>query len=154
MAKWQLKADHYLKVEGIEWEMTETSDTGVQARKRFPVPLYCLEGTIVVQGVKPAKGEIAFQGPPTPDMDPLDEEAEAITNPLKRVWDKNHPIESLGGTYADSVTEDLQRQIDRLAMQGQPISAGAISREEFDELKAMIGKLAEENKALRAGRRV
>src|SRR5881392_1048059 len=93
MARWRLKDKHYLSVPGIEWEYQETDrETGRRARKIFTVPLYLdpeiqadwnypEEGAIIVSTkFDPAhRRDIVFTGPPTPDMEPVDDEAEAIT---------------------------------------------------------------------------
>lgn len=109
MARWRLRNAHYLNVveyfgEKVEWEYSETSrDTGRRARKLFPVPLmmdpnnaadFNYPGEIIV--CKPGTGlpnDIQFIGEPTPEMEPLDEEAEAISASLRSKWE--HPIDSL-----------------------------------------------------------
>lgn len=109
MARWRLRNAHYLNVvsrygEKIEWEYSETSrDTGRRARKLFPVPLmmdpnnaadFNYPGEIIV--CMPGKGQgedVEFLGEPTPEMEPLDEEAEAISASLRSKWE--HPIDSL-----------------------------------------------------------
>lgn len=109
MARWRLRTAHYLNVvsrygEKIEWEYSETSrDTGRRARKLFPVPLmldtnnaadFTHPGEIIV--CMPGKGQrddVEFLGEPTPDMEALDPEAEAISASLRGKWE--HPIDSL-----------------------------------------------------------
>src|SRR6516164_5357111 len=99
MARWKLLASHYLNVPGTEWEQRETPrETGKEVRKRYFIPrLLNIEdpgdwtekyrndlgqvfgGDIIVcfAGRGQPK-DIVFEGLPTPDMEPLDEEAEAI----------------------------------------------------------------------------
>lgn len=110
MARWRLTAAHYLKVPGTEWEQKETDQqTGKQGRKVYPVPLYLdpnnaadcnYPGEIIVSNKHSAAHpkDIVFSGPPTPDMEPIDDEAIKITEPLKRKWETTHPIEALPTT--------------------------------------------------------
>lgn len=111
MARWRLINAHYLPVKSyfgqpVEWEYKETDrNTGRANRKMFPVPLhldpnqpgdcnYPEEGSIIVchEG-KGLPRDITFYSEPTPEMEPLDEEAEAISASLRGKWE--HPIESL-----------------------------------------------------------
>lgn len=103
MARWSLMNAHYLNVPGTEWEYKETTDSGKQGRKIFPVPLHLdpnnprdhnYPGEIIVchEGKGQPK-DIVFVGPPTPDMTPLDDEAQAISDSMQPAW--IHPIESL-----------------------------------------------------------
>jgi hypothetical protein len=107
MARWLLTQPHYLKVTDTFWEQTETDRvTGRQKKKKYPVPMHldprCAqdwnnkpgassghisrggnswdEGFITV--CHEGKGEshdYVFTGDPTPDMEPIDEEAQAIS---------------------------------------------------------------------------
>src|SRR6266705_2613092 len=108
MARWRLLTGHYLNVEGTEWEYKETDrNTGKQARKVFAVPLFMdpndpsdhnYPGEIIVANIadRAFARDIIFLGDPTPDMEPLDAEAEAISESLAPKW--THPIESLPDT--------------------------------------------------------
>lgn len=111
MARWRLRSAHYLKVPGTEYEHKETDRaTGKQAKKVFPVPLYLnpedqadcnYPGEIIVTDKKshPAyPKDIYFVGQPTPEMEPLDEEAEKISASFAKKWE--HPIESLPTTMS------------------------------------------------------
>jgi len=103
MARWRLTSAHYLNVPGTEWEYKETDlNSGRQARRIFPVPMYLnpdwqqdhnYPGEIIVKQGKGEPRDIIFEGPPTPDMEPLDEEAEAISAKHRPSW--IHPIETL-----------------------------------------------------------
>jgi len=126
MARWRLAAPHYLKVEGTTWEYKEVDrQTGKNKRTLFPVPLlldpdqpsdwnYVYgkdSGEIIVankESVDHPK-DIIFQGEPTPDMVPLDDEAKAISAKLAAKW--KHPIETLSGSYADEMMKDLSAQM-------------------------------------------
>lgn len=164
MARWRLLKPHYLWTEEInEWEYQETNrDTGRRAVKRFKVPRYFDpddpsdwtpkgSGDVVVchKGKGQPKDHI-IEGPPTLDMEPLDAEAQALSDEV--IKNCKHPIESLPGDFTQSILNDFQRQIDALS-KSQPVdkvSNVAVSFQEFNELKSMVAKLAEENAKLRA----
>lgn len=125
MARWRLTAAHYLNVKGTQWEYIEVNRTsGKQERKIFDVPVHLDpnepsdwnvrynkdEGDVVVsdgKGNQPK--DIIFSGPPTPDMDPLDDAARKITDSLRSSW--KHPIESLPGTYSQSLIDQFTFEI-------------------------------------------
>lgn len=119
MARWRLHNAHYLNIldpdtgEPTKWEYSETDrTTGKARRKTYHVPqlldpkdpsLCNYDGDIVVcQEGKGEARDIVFFGEPTPDMEPMDEEAETISESLKSKW--AHPIETLpanGGMNAN-----------------------------------------------------
>lgn len=123
MARWRLTEKHYLNVKGVEWEQIETLETGKQVRHRYPVPLYLdpkddgiviewgQSGELIVSdGSNPGHRDIIFTGPPTPAMEPLDDEAEALTEIERPKW--VHPIESLPGQgFNDSLLQTLSKQL-------------------------------------------
>jgi hypothetical protein len=140
MARWKLLASHYLNVPGTEWEQRETSrETGKEVRKRYFIPrLLNIEdpgdwtekyrndlgqvfgGDIIVcfAGRGQPK-DIVFEGLPTPDMEPLDEEAEAISAQYRDGW--VHPIESLpaqGDTYGAALIAKME-QVMSMMIQAQ-----------------------------------
>lgn len=125
MARFRLKGKHYLNVLGSEWEQKETdSRTGKQIRRVYPVPMfldpddpadynYPGDGIIVATAEdKRYPRDHIFTGKPTPDMEPMDEEAEALIEANKKNW--INPIESLSGTYGDNLRVDFERQIAEL----------------------------------------
>jgi hypothetical protein len=101
MARWYTTEDCYLKTDPVsEWEQKETDAlTGRQLRKVFEVPTQIPKDSTVSNGSGAQRGDIIFVGPPTPAMQPLDDEAEAITNKERHKW--VHPIESLRATGQD-----------------------------------------------------
>lgn len=130
MARWRLQAAHYLNVPGTEWEYKEVDrNTGKQGRKVYIVPMYLHPENpldhnhpgeiIVAQGKNPNPKDIIFIGEPTPDMEPIDDEAQAITDQCKPKW--QHPIDSLpaNGDYSASLLSKLERQLDA-ASKNQP----------------------------------
>jgi hypothetical protein len=126
MARWKLTAKHYLNVPGTFWRHEETSrDTGERIEQMYPVPkhldpddprqqnrqgevIVCLEG-------KGERGDIIFTGKPTPDMEPIDDEAEAITAIERPKW--QDPIETLpmNGDFSQSLFTMLQNKLDAAA---------------------------------------
>jgi hypothetical protein len=148
MARWKLTADHYLNVPGTEWEYKETDRTsGRQGRKIFNVPLYLEEDNIVCYG-EAKQGEYTFIGEPTPDMEPLDDEAEKISAALRPKW--IHPIESLSGNnYSQSLIAAFEKQMASAAA-GQAVSAKGIDPDEFAKLKEQVAELAKKNAELQA----
>jgi len=171
MARWRLDAPHYLPVPGVEWEHSETSRDGKSVRQRFSVPQYLdprdgadcnYPGEIIVahapeEGKRnPYPRDIIFTGEPSPDMTPLDDEAEAITEALRPKW--KHPIDTIPGNFSQSMFENFMSQIETLtkanpnaAIPQGPISAGSsVSRDEFEELKRQMAELLAENANLKA----
>lgn len=160
MARWKLLQPHYLNVPGTEWEYKETDrTTGRQARKVFQVPLFLhpddpadqnYPGEIIV-GYKPQGRDIVFVGPPTPDMEPLDEEAQAISDRERPKW--KHPIDSLASQgYSQSLLDDLMRQMSEIHAGTRTsvpsVSAPGIDPAAFASLQQQVAALLEQNKAL------
>lgn len=173
MARWRLRNAHYLNVERdvngqeIEWEYKETNrETGRQQRKVFPVPLHLNpedpadwnypqdQVIIVAQGKGAMPKDIIFIGPPTPEMEPLDEEAEKISEAESHKW--KHPIDALPGQgFSQSLLEDLQKQL-AAAMAGAaarpaaPVPLNGVDPEAFAKLQEQVAQLAEQNAQLQA----
>src|ERR1700735_3109676 len=131
MARWKLMQPHYLNIlclpDGteVEWVKEETNrTTGRMARKTYKVP--CLLNTANPQDFNDPDGisvcfegkgepkDIEFVGDPTPDMEPLDDEAEEISAKMREKWE--HPIDSLpvnGGmnerekAFLDAITKAM-----------------------------------------------
>lgn len=113
MARWKLACSHYLMtVRPAKWRYSHTDrTTGELVEKEFLVPRMLdindpkcwtnrsgnpvsrggndmdAEGEVVVciEG-KGERGDIAFLGDPTPDMIPLDEEAQKISDSFQERW--------------------------------------------------------------------
>lgn len=161
MARWRLTQKHYLSVPGVEWEQKETNrDTGRQLVKRYPVPMFLdpdnpgdvnYDGMVVVgQGKGTMPKDYIFTGPPTPDMEPLDDEAQAITDAESPKW--VHPIESLPGQgYGDALLVGLTKQLETLMAQQKPAqSLGNVTTDAFEALKKQVEDLAKQNATLQA----
>jgi len=148
MARFKLKAPHYLNVEDTFWERVEVNlQTGKQARQRVPVPTYFnpdWDGDVIValKGTKFAPGDHIFTGAITPDMEPLDDEAMELQAEFLRGYSGEHPIESLPGTLGESLIQRFTEQLERL----QPSGSSA----ELDSLKALVAEQGRQIAALTA----
>ncbi len=166
--RWRLTAPHYLNIvrdgEVAQYEYKETDrNTGRQARKTFPVPVLLdpdnpqdhnyreLGDIIVCMEDKGEPRDIVFVGEPTPDMEPLDKEAEKLSESLRSKW--QHPIETLasnGPDYGAQLIATFQRQID--AMGGiKPTTLNGVDPAAFEALQKQVAELIAQNAALRAG---
>jgi hypothetical protein len=170
MARWRLLEAHYLNVPGTEWEYKESDrETGRQARRIYHVPLYLdpkdpaditdrENGWVVVsyRFDRAHPRDIVFTGPPTPNMDPIDDEAEAISQGHIDRGDWKHPIEALNMTYSQSVLSEFEQKlaaalVGKIEMQTPPnVSTSGVSQKQFDELQAMVKQLMEQNASLQA----
>lgn len=132
MARWQLTEPHYLNTKESKWEFeTKNRTTGRSERKQFPVPTHLdpniegdwnytdrigsniVDGKIIVcwdgQG---EPNDIVFEGPPTPGMLPLDDEAKTIS--AKFDWiptkglDENSQFNSFAQQTLIKLTEELK----------------------------------------------
>lgn len=156
MARWILNENHYIhcKVRGEvnEWERKETDRiTGRENRKRYIVPMYCETGLTVCRPGSERRddngelGPITFEGPPTPAMEPLDDEAREISAGFAEQW--KHPIDSLPGQgFADGLLESLNKQLASIAARipapaATPAIAEGVSKEEFEALKEQLARL-------------
>lgn len=133
MARWRLAAAHYINATGehaATWEYKENNrTTGRPKATKFEVPLlldpenpadwnhvYSKDGfgkpdtgeIIVAQGAHEPR-DVVFVGDPTPDMVPLDAEAEAISAKHAHKW--KYATETLSGSYADEMIKDLTAEV-------------------------------------------
>jgi len=161
--RWRLNEPHYLNVpvlpDGtrVEWEHRETArETGRTVRKLFAVPIlldpkdaadYNHPGEIVVchdvEGGKMTRGDYIFEGEPTQGMEPLNAEAEAITEALRLKW--INPVETLpanGGMNA-AESEFLAKMIDAFIKAQAPTSppTQVVPQAQYDELKERLERL-------------
>jgi len=154
--RWRLMQPHYLKVPDTEWEYKEVDRaSGKQGRKVFQVPRLLdprdpsdcnYPGEIIVcHAGKGQRQDIIFDGFPTPDMEPLDDEARKLSATFEKRW--QHPIDSLPGNFSASLIAAFEQQM------AETISSGAkavpnVSKSEIDELKAQVKALMDSNAAL------
>lgn len=164
MARWKVTSKHYIHAEQYgqptEWERQETNtDTGRMFRKAYKVPMYidpedpyCInkhEGFVVVatKGTE-RPGDIVFFGPPTMDMEPLDDEARKITEAERPKW--ANPIEGLdpiiGENFGERLLEVLQRQLDsakNTSLKAAPSDDIKALREMIEAQQRQIAQLME-----------
>lgn len=121
MARWRLRQPHYLNtVKPAIWRHEEQSQaSGEKHEQDYIVPRYLDPGdpkqmsrdgeVVVCLKGKGEKGdwEVADETSVTPDMDPIDEEAQEISDRLAPNW--AHPIETLPSN-SSSMLSDLQRE--------------------------------------------
>lgn len=163
MARWRLTQKHYLNVPGTEWEYKEISQsTGRQVRKVFKVPQYldpddptdCNyplaarptdRNELIVAHAKGAeKADIIFIGDPTPDMTPLDEEAEAISAGLRAKWGLGN-MEVIGEEgYSGALLSELCQTLNAFNASAKPTGM-VVDDDKFNKLMemnmALIAKL-------------
>lgn len=144
--RFKLRGPHYLNVPGTEWEQEEKSQaTGKVLRKRYEVPMLLdpanpadcnRDGECIVSmdGHEAERGDIIFLGDPTPDMEPLDKEAIALVESIKHKW--VHPIESLSGTYGETLQQLFEREIAKLQS-----ATGAKPDQVISEMQKQINAL-------------
>lgn len=168
MARWRLTAKHYINVlekdtgEKVEWIREESDrDSGRKLRKIYQVPMLLdpddrtcqnRDGEVIVARAEGhRKGDFIYDGPPTVDMEPLDDEAEAISAAEKPKW--INPIESIPGqgVYAENLLTFLNQQLAE-AMKQNPIpqatSLSGVSKEEFAAMQEQMAAVLKQNAEL------
>ena len=165
--RWRLMTSHYLNVPGTEWEHNESDrTTGKAVRKLYPVgllldprnPQDCnRDGDCVVthaiDGARLTKTDFIFTGDPTPDMEPMNDEAEAISNGLKDKW--AHPIDTLpaNGGMNDAERVFMENMMRAFAGTAQAQNQ-TVPKEDYDALLKRVLALESASKAPEAARRV
>lgn len=157
--RWSLRNAHYLNVEQlldgtkIEWEHKETArESGRTVRKLFAVPMLldpkepadCNHpGEVIVSHrVEDARNDprdYIFSGEPTPEMEPLNDEAQVISDSLRAKW--THPIDTLP---ANGGMNEREMAFFEQLMKGFAAQAPAnqsVPKEQYDELKERLAKL-------------
>lgn len=154
MARWRLTEPHYLlgRLTGedatCEWEYKEADRiTGREKRKRFKVPDYRPADSIVCHEGSEKDGDFIFEGKPTQGMEPIDEEAREISAKHAKEW--VHPIETLPTQLAPE-TMQMMAEFAKMVQAPTTVAESGVSKAEFDELKAQIAALMEQNAALKA----
>jgi len=93
---------------------------------------------VVCHAGKGQRQDIIFVGNPTPDMEPYDEEAEAISASLRQSWE--HPIESLPSTMSDGESAFMAKLMEAVG-QTKPVANASVSIDQYNELKALVEDL-------------
>ena len=162
--RWRLVNAHYLRVpelpDGtkVEWEHKETSrESGRSVRKLFPVPILLnpndgadcnYPGELIVahavDGAHNLRQDYIFEGEPTPEMEPLNDAAQAISDSLRTKWE--HPIDSIpvngGMSSAEQVfMQNMMSQFAKEVGAALPKANLSVPDSEVDELKERLAKL-------------
>lgn len=166
--RWRLMQPHYLNVpvypDGtkVEWEHKETDrTTGRVNRKYHTVP--CLldtnnpgdyndgDGIVVCHEGGGNPKDYVFLGDPTPDMEPLDDEAEALSASMRPKWE--HPINSLpaNGGMNEAESAFMQNMMKAFAQQVGAANT-AVPNKDVEDLKAIIAKQQEQIDQLLSGK--
>lgn len=169
MARWRVTAKHYINAkqfgEDTTWVREETNrDTGRAFRRTFAVPLYidpedpiCINRNVgfcvVASEGSEMPGDIVLLGPPTPDMEPMDDEAKAITAEESKKW--KDPINSLpiqiGEDFGQQLLAMLTSQMNSAAKAPANASLKGASTGEIDQLKALLAQQQEQINKLLGG---
>ena len=172
MARYRLNTGHYINAlqwdqSPTEWEYTEQSLVNNRmVRRRFKVPMLldfrdatCCNypGEIIVSSKPDDRfpADIIFEGEPTPDMTPLDDEARAEVEKLSSKW--VHPIEALPGNFSQSLLSMLEGQINAAANRApiptaNPVSTGGLDNELLAQLARKVADLEAAKVKLQAER--
>lgn len=162
MARWRVTAKHYINAkqfgEDTTWVREETNrDTGRAFRRTFAVPLYidpedpiCINKNVgfcvVATEGSEMPGDIVILSPPTPDMEPMDDEAKKITAAESVKW--KDPINSLpiniGEDFGNQLLAMLTTQFNTVANQPTSASLKGASNDEVAELRRMVMALQEQ----------
>lgn len=160
--RWRLMSAHYLNVpvlpDGtrVEWEHKETAQhSGRSIRKLYQVPMllnpndgadWNYPGEIVVtsfvEGARIPVKDYIFTGDPTPEMEPLNDEAKEITARFKVKWD--HPMSEQGMAQASQLNSQEQaflNAMNKAFANMAPSPNTAVSAEDYDEMKDRVAKL-------------
>jgi hypothetical protein len=159
MARWRLTAPHYLNCPGTEWEFVETdTGTGKQIRNRHMVPRYLdpkdpsdhnRPGEITVcHSGKGISRDLEFIGPPTPEMEPLDDEAQKISDADRHKWSM-YGSGPGGLGYAEGMLADFQKQLSQAMATAGPLPQMNVTMNaEIAELKEQMAELMKQNAEL------
>lgn len=159
MARWKLTAPHYLMTDPpTEWEHKETSrETGRQSRVIYNVPRLLNpddpsdynypDEIIVCNGSNPQGRDIIFIGDPTPDMEPLDAEAKAITK--KFIDSGRWQRQTEGEVFGEALIKQFMAEIAKASI-GQAVAVPSIDAKAFADLQSQVKELMEQNAKLQA----
>lgn len=161
MARFRLLEKHYLNIDNVEYEHKEEVQGKVkgrnrQTRKVFPVPLYLdpkdeadcnYPGEIIIATKEdrlfPNDYLIRGEFVPTPDMEPLDAEADAIMTAFRASYRGEHAIESLSSSFGETLLDKFMKQIEALGgREANAVPGGAVSLAEFEKVKAENASLS------------
>lgn len=159
MARWALRANHYLKVADNEYEYIETDRaTGRAHKHKWQVPRYFSpedpndmtyppDVTVCYDG-KGLPRDHVFFGPPTPDMEPMDEEAVKISDALKPSWINAMGAEAFPaqGAFSDALLAGFERSLNEIVRkvgipQAANTSLAGVEPSVLEQLQKRIAEL-------------
>lgn len=170
MARWKLMTPHYLNCKDTQWEYKEVDrNTGRERRKQLPVPRFLdindpgdwtnrwgnrdnETGEIVV--CHEGKGEerdIVFYGDPTPDMQPVDDEAKEISAQFTDRW--SYKPETAEISYSQSMIDKLEFERAEALAKPQQVEVAGLT-DLVAAMAAMAAQNAELMKALTSPRKL
>src|SRR6267154_1733519 len=161
MARWKLTAKHYLEAlqfgQPSEWQREEINvQTGRAFRKTYPVPMYidpddpfCINRTVgycvIATKGSALPGDLEVKNfKPTPDMEPLDEEARQLSEAERPHW--INPIDGLSPTMGEDFANQLLAALQQQMNKSQVGSAG--SSAEVSNLSALVAAQQKQIEAL------
>lgn len=164
MARWRLTQPHYLNtIPAAKYRYEETDrDTGERNIQEYEVPRLLDPNSpkdcrskgdcVVCDGTGIERGDWIFIGDPTPDMEPLDDTARAISDSFKDRWAR--PIDDLPtqGGFSSTLLANFEKQLaEAVARSGsiQPTPIKGVDPAEFETLKEQIAQLVAQNEELR-----
>lgn len=153
MARWKLIGEQsaYLKTNPPSIYTVRETDTvsGKTAQKVYEVPTEVSPGATLSDGAGAHEEDIIFLGDPTPDMYPLDAEAQAITEEMQHRWGQQ--FLGLEGNYSDTIGRqiadlfiDIRSGMQPTPMSAQPNSEVAALQQQVAGLMSMVQSLLKE----------
>lgn len=164
--RWRLNSAHYLNVpelpDGtrVEWEHKETDRTsGRSVRKLYSVPIILnpndqadcnYPGEIIVssfvEGARIPARDYIFIGDPTPEMEPLNDEAQAIIEPFRLEWARRQmePMSAGGLAQAsqlNSLEQSFLNAMTKAFANGVPAANAPLPSDDYNEMKERVAKL-------------
>lgn len=168
MARWRLTQPHYLNtVPPTKYRYEETDrDSGERNVQEYEVPRLLDPASprdcrtagdcVVSNGTGAVRGDWTFTGEPTPDMEPLDAEAEKISEKLQAKWKapmSEDAFPSQGG-FGGALLRQFEQQLTEAFKNGapiQPVSAG-VDPEAFKAMQEQLAVLMAQNAELKAAK--
>ncbi len=161
MARWKLTAKHYLHAlqygQPSEWQREEINvQSGRAFRKTYPVPMFidpddphCINRhlgycVIATEGSDQPGDLIVSNFKPTPDMEPLDEEARQLSEVERPHW--INPIDGLSPTMGEDFANQLLAALQQQMNKTQVGSTG--SNAEVSNLSALVAAQQKQIEAL------
>lgn len=158
---------HYLNVPGTHWEQNETDRTTGKANRRTHSvglllnpddPSDCdRNGEIIVytavDGARGPKFGHEFLGEPTPEMEPVNDEAQAISDSLRSKWER--PFDSFqtaaDGDFSTRLLAGIEKALNKAAQNtGDVPGATMVPKGEYDALKDQMAEMQKQMDAILA----